>query len=138
LSAVDDQIKHQDDHPSIGVILCKGRNKVVVEYALRDSSKPMGVAQCTLTPAPSLPAKLRRELPTTDDLAGEFELLSIVGLCFEIARASRELLNRHGIALPNRETIASMTKKLQESELMPRGEEFEPAIRGYEFSCAWL
>lgn len=45
LSAVDDQLKHKDDQPTIGIILCKGRNEVIVEYALRDSSKPMGVAQ---------------------------------------------------------------------------------------------
>jgi predicted nuclease of restriction endonuclease-like (RecB) superfamily len=44
LSALDDQLRHPDDKPSIGIILCKGRNKVVVEYALRDVSKPMGVA----------------------------------------------------------------------------------------------
>ncbi len=61
LSAVDDQLKHADDRPSIGIILCKGRNAFVVEYALRDTRKPMGVAQYRLTPAPALPAKLRRE-----------------------------------------------------------------------------
>ncbi|WP_247454690.1 MULTISPECIES: PDDEXK nuclease domain-containing protein, partial [unclassified Bradyrhizobium] len=42
LSAVDDQLRHRDDQPTIGIILCKGRNKVIVEYALRDTSKPMG------------------------------------------------------------------------------------------------
>jgi predicted nuclease of restriction endonuclease-like (RecB) superfamily len=72
LSAVDDRLKHPDDQPSIGVILCKQRNKIVVEYALRDTSKPMGVAEYRLTPAPALPDRLRRELPTTDDLSGEF------------------------------------------------------------------
>jgi predicted nuclease of restriction endonuclease-like (RecB) superfamily len=40
LSAVDDQLRHPDDQASIGIILCKGRNEVIVEYALRDSSKP--------------------------------------------------------------------------------------------------
>ncbi len=49
LSAVDDQLKHADDKPSIGIILCKGRNAVVVEYALRDTNKPMGVAEYRLT-----------------------------------------------------------------------------------------
>ncbi|MFL4994609.1 MAG: YhcG family protein, partial [Microvirga sp.] len=42
LSAVDDQLRHETDGPSIGIILCKGKNAVVVEYALRDSAKPMG------------------------------------------------------------------------------------------------
>jgi predicted nuclease of restriction endonuclease-like (RecB) superfamily len=129
LSAVDDQIKHAEDQPSIGVILCKGRNKVIVEYALRDTSKPMGVAQYHLTPAPALPAKLRRELPTTDELAGEFALLSIVGLRIEIERALRELLDRRGITIPDRQTIASMAQILQEMNLMPKAEKFNLAIR---------
>src|SRR6266404_4330455 len=66
LSAVDDQIRHPDDQASIGIILCKGRNEVIVEYALRDSSKPMGVAQYRLSPA--LPEQLKRDLPTIEDL----------------------------------------------------------------------
>jgi predicted nuclease of restriction endonuclease-like (RecB) superfamily len=66
LSAVDDQLRHRDDQPSIGIILCKGRNKIVVEYALRDTAKPMGVARYRLSPA--LPARLKRELPTLEDL----------------------------------------------------------------------
>ena len=56
LSAVDDQLRHQDDQPTIGIILCKGRNEVVVEYSLRDTAKPMGVAQYTVSP--SLPSRL--------------------------------------------------------------------------------
>ena len=48
LSAVDDQLRHPHDQASIGIILCKGRNEVIVEYALRDTSKPMGVAQYRL------------------------------------------------------------------------------------------
>jgi hypothetical protein len=43
LSAVDDQLQHKDDQPTIGIILCKDRNEVIVEYALRDSTKPMSV-----------------------------------------------------------------------------------------------
>src|SRR5262249_46165466 len=78
LSAVDDQLRHPDDQPSIGIILCKGRNKLIVEYALRDSSKPMGVAQYRLSPA--LPDRLKRELPTVEDLAREFPTISLVKL----------------------------------------------------------
>lgn len=59
LSAVDDLIRHPDDQPSIGLILCKERNRLVVEYALRDSTKPMGVATYRV-----LPRKLKGELPT--------------------------------------------------------------------------
>src|SRR5438046_2876902 len=78
LSAVDDLLRHPDDQPSIGIILCKGRNEVIVEYALRDSSKPMGVAQYRLSPA--LPEQLKRDLPTIEDLAQEFPAMSVVKL----------------------------------------------------------
>lgn len=44
LAAVDDLLRHADDQPSIGLILCKGKNEVVAEYALRDMGKPIGVA----------------------------------------------------------------------------------------------
>ncbi len=67
LSAIDDLLRHPDDSPSIGIILCKARNKVIVEYALRDSGKPMGVAQYRLSPA--LPDRLKKDLPTAEDLA---------------------------------------------------------------------
>ena len=62
LSAVDDQLRHKSDAPSIGIILCKGKNEVIVEYALRDTSKPMGVAEYRLCAA--LPESLQAELPT--------------------------------------------------------------------------
>ena len=59
LSAVDEQLRHSDDQPTIGLILCKERNRLVVEYALRDTTKPMGVATYRV-----LPRKLKGELPT--------------------------------------------------------------------------
>ena len=55
LAAVDEQLRHAEDRPSIGIILCKGRNEVIVEYALRDMNKPMGVAQYQLTHGKALP-----------------------------------------------------------------------------------
>jgi predicted nuclease of restriction endonuclease-like (RecB) superfamily len=129
LSAADDQLKHAHDQPSIGIILCKGRNALVVEYALRDTSKPMGVAEYRLTPAPALPAKLRRELPTTDDLAGEFGLLSIARLRIDIEHALRELLEQRGVSVAPRLAIASMIQMLEELELMPVAEEFTASVR---------
>jgi hypothetical protein len=66
LAAVDDLIKSDIDAPSIGILLCKERNKVVVEYALRDSSKPIAVADYTLTPR--LPKSLQGNLPTGSEL----------------------------------------------------------------------
>jgi predicted nuclease of restriction endonuclease-like (RecB) superfamily len=67
LSAVDDLLRHADDAPSIGLILCKEKNRIVVEYALRDTDKPMGVAKYRLTEL--LPERMQLELPTNDDLA---------------------------------------------------------------------
>lgn len=66
LSAVDDLLRHPDDQPSIGVILCKSKNKVVAEYALRNLGKPVGVSEYRLTSA--LPNDLKGSLPTVDEL----------------------------------------------------------------------
>ncbi len=69
LSAVDDQLRHTDDRPSIGLILCPIRNSIVVEYALRDTSKPIGVAGYTAGRA--LPPELRDQLPSPERLEEE-------------------------------------------------------------------
>ena len=63
LSAVDDRMRHPADQPSIGLILCKERNRLVVEYALRDTTKPMGVATYRI-----LPRRLKGELPTATEI----------------------------------------------------------------------
>jgi predicted nuclease of restriction endonuclease-like (RecB) superfamily len=69
LSAVDDQIKTLDDQPSIGIILCKNKNKLEVEYALQGMSKPIGVSEFTVTQA--LPAELKSTLPTVEEFENE-------------------------------------------------------------------
>ena len=94
LSAVDDQLRHKSDAPSIGIILCKGKNEVIVEYALRDSSKPMGVAEYRLSAA--LPESLQAELPTEAELAREFPLMSLVKLRIEIEQELQGLINDTG------------------------------------------
>jgi predicted nuclease of restriction endonuclease-like (RecB) superfamily len=98
LSAVDDQLRHETDRPSIGIILCQGRNEVVVEYALRDTAKPVGVAQYRLSTA--LPDLLQAELPTPEDLAREFPLMSVIKLRLEIEREVRRLLVARGLEEP--------------------------------------
>ncbi len=65
LSAVDSQLKHEWDNPSIGLILCKNKNNVVAEYSLRDMSKPMGVSEYRLTR--ELPEDLKNQLPCGAD-----------------------------------------------------------------------
>ncbi len=69
LSAVDDLLRHPDDQPSIGMILCKTRNEVVAEYALRDLKKPIGIAGYQLTRM--LPKDLKTSLPTIEELEAE-------------------------------------------------------------------
>ncbi|HXH55393.1 MAG TPA: PDDEXK nuclease domain-containing protein [Gammaproteobacteria bacterium] len=69
LSAVDDQIKHESDQPSIGLILCKSKNNVLAEYTLRDMTKPIGLAEYRLTE--SLPENLKTALPTIEELETE-------------------------------------------------------------------
>lgn len=49
LSALDDLVRHPDDQSSVSIILCKGKNKVIAEYALRDISKPIGVSEFRFT-----------------------------------------------------------------------------------------
>lgn len=71
LSAVDDLLRHPDDAPSIGMILCRGRNATVVEYALRDTAKPMGVAGYELRQEP--PPALLEALPTIEELTRELD-----------------------------------------------------------------
>jgi len=69
LSAVDDQIKTTEDQPSIGIILCKNKNKLEVEYALQGMSKPIGVSEFTITHA--LPPELKSNLPTIEEFENE-------------------------------------------------------------------
>lgn len=69
LSAVDSQVKAVVDAPTIGLLLCKTRNKIVAEYALRDNSKPIGIAEYQL--AQALPADLADKLPSIERIERE-------------------------------------------------------------------
>ena len=71
LSAVDDLIRHPDDRPTIGMILCKMKDKVIVEYALRENLKPIGVASFETKILESLPDDLRGSLPSVEDIEAE-------------------------------------------------------------------
>ena len=71
LSAVDELLRHSDDKPSIGLILCKTRNKVIAEYALRDVAKPVGVARYVTKLVEKLPAALKKSLPSPKELEKE-------------------------------------------------------------------
>jgi hypothetical protein len=69
LSAVNNLLRHSDDQPSIGLILCKTKNQVIAEYALEDYGKPIGISEYRL--AESLPDKLQGSLPTVEELESE-------------------------------------------------------------------
>ena len=72
LSAVDDLMRHKVDAATIGLLLCKdAKNKVKVEYALRDVKKPIGVAEWQTRLVESLPKKLQGSLPTIADIERE-------------------------------------------------------------------
>lgn len=66
LSAVDGIIKSEHDNPTIGLLLCKSKNNVVAEYALKDMSKPIGVSEYRVTS--DLPDNLSRQLPSIEDI----------------------------------------------------------------------
>ncbi|MEI8247601.1 MAG: PDDEXK nuclease domain-containing protein [Lentisphaerota bacterium] len=69
LSAVDSLIKKPEDNPSIGLLLCKTKNAIDVEYSLRDINKPIGVSEYLLEQ--TLPEKLNTCLPTVEELENE-------------------------------------------------------------------
>ena len=71
LSAVDDRLRHKDDNPTIGIVLCKARKRLVVEYALRGTPRPIGVSAYRLTKA--LPEKLKGTLPTIREFEAELK-----------------------------------------------------------------
>jgi hypothetical protein len=66
LSAVDSQLKHATDNPSIGIILCRTKDKIEVEYALRDINKPIGVSSFELSSVISM--EMRTQLPTVEEI----------------------------------------------------------------------
>ncbi|MEN6375365.1 MAG: PDDEXK nuclease domain-containing protein [Smithella sp.] len=66
LAALDDLVKMPDENPSIGIILCKEKDRTIVEYTLRESKKPIGVAKYRVIVR--LPKELKGELPTPEDI----------------------------------------------------------------------
>jgi predicted nuclease of restriction endonuclease-like (RecB) superfamily len=67
LAALDDKVKQPDENSSIGIILCKSKNKTIVEYALRESNKPIGVA--TYQIVSTVPQELKNKLPAPEQVA---------------------------------------------------------------------
>jgi predicted nuclease of restriction endonuclease-like (RecB) superfamily len=70
-SAVDDTLKHASDQPTIGLILCQTKDRLIAEYSLRDIHKPIGVSDYELTRA--LPDNLKSVLPTIEEIEAELQ-----------------------------------------------------------------
>jgi predicted nuclease of restriction endonuclease-like (RecB) superfamily len=77
LAAVDDMLKHPSDNPTIGLILCKGKKELVVEYALRNLATPMGIAE--FRHLEKLPAELMGSLPSIEEIEAELGSSSVDG-----------------------------------------------------------
>lgn len=73
LAAIDDKMRQPGDNPTIGLILCKGKDNVVVEYALRNNSSPITVANFETELAKALPDDLKNTLPTVEEIEAELD-----------------------------------------------------------------
>ena len=71
-SAVDDLLRHPDDQPTIGLLLCKGKNKLVVEYALSGLEQSIAVADWKTQLTETLPAEFQGILPSVEEIEAEF------------------------------------------------------------------
>jgi predicted nuclease of restriction endonuclease-like (RecB) superfamily len=71
LTALDRQVRQEDENPSIGIILCKEKSRTIVEYALHDARKPIGVATYEITR--TLPKELKGQLPQPEEIAALLE-----------------------------------------------------------------
>jgi hypothetical protein len=73
LAVLDRQVRQEDENPSIGIILCKEKSRTIVEYALHDANKPIGVA--TYRIEKQLPQDLQGQLPTPEQISRLLEQL---------------------------------------------------------------
>lgn len=71
LSAIDDKMRQPGDNPTIGLILCRGKDNLIVEYALRNNSSPITVANFETQLAKALPENLKGTLPTVEEIEAE-------------------------------------------------------------------
>lgn len=74
LAAVDDLLRKEGDNQAIGILLCKSKNKVVAEYALRNVKAPIGVSEYSLSKA--LPKNLKSKLPSIEEIEAELNDLA--------------------------------------------------------------
>jgi len=75
LAVLDDNVKHPDENPSVGIIICKTKQRTIVEYALKTATKPMGVADYSLSK--TLPKELEKILPSPETIIESLSKLEI-------------------------------------------------------------
>jgi hypothetical protein len=75
LAALDENFKLKHENSSIGIIICKGKKRTVVEYALKNSRKPIGVS--TYTIATKLPSGMKKYLPSPKEFKKQLSILKI-------------------------------------------------------------
>lgn len=74
VSAIDNLLRHPTDNPTIGIILCKSKNKTIAEYALQDVNKPIGISTHRI--GDELPAMLKERLPSIEQLETELDTIA--------------------------------------------------------------
>lgn len=95
INIVDDLLRHPDDKPSIGLLLVKEKNQVVVEYSLEGYIKPMGVAEWARQIDKSLPEDLKSSLPTIEEIEAELDSKTErKPLCDSLYESSKPLVPR--------------------------------------------
>ncbi len=114
LSAVDSQMRHPDDGPSIGLVLCKTRDRITAEYALRDIAKPIGVAEWQTKLVNALPESLQSSFPTIAEIEAELERIPVdTADETKVARLSeaRTATQRREPVTPNADSIDMRTPR---------------------------
>ncbi|HCF27702.1 MAG TPA: DUF1016 domain-containing protein [Cyanobacteria bacterium UBA11049] len=109
INAVDDLLRHLDDRPTIGMILCKSKNKVIAEYSLRNMNKPIGVSVYQLKN--TLPEQLQGKLPTIEQLETELKTVSVPDKFNGISFTSSSKIKDYPI--PTREEVEKAKERLQ-------------------------
>ena len=71
LAVLDDKVRMKDENPSVGIILCKDKDRVIVEYALRNTKKPIGISEYMMVS--KVPRNLKKELPSPEQIRNLIE-----------------------------------------------------------------
>ena len=78
ITAIDEQLRGQDDNPTIGLILCKEKDHYTAQYALKSTNAPIGIASYDLELSNILPAEWKSSLPTVEDIEAELEKVEMM------------------------------------------------------------